>query len=603
MQQNISKHHYLVLCLVLLFASFFRLFIGLHWDHGLLLHPDERFLTMVAEKVRLPNALIQYLNGNTNPLSPYNNGYDYYVYGNLPLTIVRIFAEIFKTTSYDNIFIVGRIFSGIADLSTIVGVFFLGSMIATPSVGLLAAFLLAGSVQNIQLCRFMGTENFVGCFITWSAVALCCAYRQYQKLNFFKARIYIITSGALIGLALASKISAVFFLPIALSSIGIALFFPSGDYITQKRLRATWFEFFVGISLIFGFSILLFFRLAQPSAFDGMSFMPSPTFLDNMKRIKELTDGGEWPPNVQWAARTPILFPLSQMMQWEMGYGFFWLTVIGTVVAVSHIVANKNFRLLFIVSWAVFFLSYQSTRFVAFGRYLSIVYPFFAILGAYGAWYLYKKSNFLPRIFVIGCLIISVFWTIAFNTIYFKDHSRVEASRWIYQNVPAGSVLLNEAWDDGLPLRVDGKDGFASLYKEVSYNFYEVDNDKKRNEILDALDKVNYIMISSNRQFASIPRLPKRFPFTSQYYEMLFSHKIGFTLVHQSIVAPSFLGITIQDKNAVESFTVYDHPAVYIFKKNDSYSREAIETVLNDYPNGTFEPLIKIDAEEISWLP
>jgi hypothetical protein len=558
---------------------------------------------MVAEKVRMPHSLVQYLNGDTNPLSPYNNGYDYYVYGNLPLAIVRFVAELTHKTSYDNIFIVGRLLSGAADIVAIIGAFFLGALLINPYAGLFAALLLAASVQNIQLCRFMGTENFVGAFVTWSAVMLCYAYRAFLEGRFIRARFTLAGSAALLGFGIASKISALFFLPVALVAICVALFFPGGDYIAQKKSRRVWFELFITSALMFGIVTLLCFRIGQPSAFSGLSFLPSPKFLDNMHRIKELTDGGEWPPNVQWAGRTPIIFPLSQMMQWEMGYGFFFLMCSGLFLAITHSIQKRSRRLLLVIGWVLFFFLYQSTRFVAFGRYLSIVYPFFAVLGGYAIWHCYQQRSVLVRSFATICLILTLCWTGAFNTIYLHDHARVQASRWIYANIAQGSVLLNEAWDDGLPLRVDGKDGFGGLYKEVQCNFYELDTDKKRNEILDKLDQVQYIMLSSNRQFASIPRLETRYTFTSRYYELLFAGKLGFSLVHTTVVAPALFGITIPDKNAVESFTVYDHPAVYIFKKEDTYSRQSTEALLNDFPNGTFEPLTTITAKEISWLP
>src|SRR5947208_6096660 len=52
-------------------------------------------------------------------------------------------------------------------------------------------------------------------------------------------------------------------------------------------------------------------------------------------------------------------------------------------------------------------------------------------------------------------------WAVSFANIYSQPHSRVQASDWIYANVPTtitenGTerkvVLSNEAWDDTLPL-------------------------------------------------------------------------------------------------------------------------------------------------------
>ena len=601
---HLRRRNYIWLVLILALASYFRFFVGIKWDDGLLLHPDERFLTMVGEKVRLPHSILEYLDSSLNPLSPYNNGYDYYVYGNLPLTIVRVVAEIVGKTSYDSIYVVGRYISGVFDLASIVGVYVLGELLFSSMTGLFGAMLLACCVQNIQLSRFMGTENIVGAFVLWTTISLVLSQKAFSVQQYLKARLYLCVAGTLLGLALASKISAIFFVPAVAIAMAVTFFLGTGDYLDKSRLRPVWFELWIGAFLLFTFPMILTVRIAQPSIFSGLTFNLSPQFLDNMRRIKELTDGGEWPPNVQFAGRTPVLFSLTQVMQWEMGYGLFFLTTIGCIVATVQGWKNKRFGFLFISGWALFFLGYQSTRFVIFGRYLSIVYPFFACLAGYAVeWAFVQSKKVLAKTVVAVLLLAAILWGFAFNTIYFDTHSRIQASRWIYENIPQGSTILNEAWDDGLPLRVDNKDGFGGLYTEKQINFYELDTDKKRGEILHALESVDYIILSSNRQFASIPRMVNRYPFTAKYYQMLFSGELGFSRVYSKVVTPSLFGFEIQDKNAGESFTVYDHPAVYIFKKNPDFNRGMVESILQDFPNGVFEPVTTATTKEISWLP
>jgi len=56
---------------------------------------------------------------------------------------------------------------------------------------------------------------------------------------------------------------------------------------------------------------------------------------------------------------------------------------------------------------------------------------------------------------------------------------------------------------------------------------------------------------------------------TAIYYQELFSGKLGFKKVAEFTQYPTipFLNIEIDDQKADESFTVYDHPKVMIFKK------------------------------------
>src|SRR5512139_1035551 len=66
---------------------------NLNWDQFTHIHPDERFLTMVTSAMRLPDSLGQFFDSSQSPMNPYNLGFDFFVYGTLPLFIVRVLAE------------------------------------------------------------------------------------------------------------------------------------------------------------------------------------------------------------------------------------------------------------------------------------------------------------------------------------------------------------------------------------------------------------------------------------------------------------------------------------------------------------------------------
>ena len=42
----------------------------------------------------------------------------------------------------------------------------------------------------------------------------------------------------------------------------------------------------------------------------------------------------------------------------------------------------------------------------------------------------------------------SAVWAISFEHIYTQTHTRIQASNWIYQNIPAGASVSNEMWDE-----------------------------------------------------------------------------------------------------------------------------------------------------------
>jgi YYY domain-containing protein len=170
------------------------------------------------------------------------------------------------------------------------------------------------------------------------------------------------------------------------------------------------------------------------------------------------------------------------------------------------------------------------------------------------------------------------------------------------------SVLANEHWDDQLPVRMEGRDPFFNWYRGLSssptalLNLYDADTAQKRESLLTWLDEADYIIMSSNRLYASIPRLPQRYPLTTAYYRHLFAENLGFDFVAEFVSYPSIgpcqfpdqelpfsppaaeystqLPCSISLPAAEEAFSVYDHPQVFIFAKTDTYSRARVEALL-----------------------
>ncbi|NBD36447.1 MAG: hypothetical protein GVY30_10690 [Chloroflexi bacterium] len=170
------------------------------------------------------------------------------------------------------------------------------------------------------------------------------------------------------------------------------------------------------------------------------------------------------------------------------------------------------------------------------------------------------------------------------------------------------SVLANEHWDDSLPLRIDGHDPYRNWYRGITamggglMTLYDNDTIEKREQLLNALDEVDYIALSSNRLYGSIPRLPMRYPLTTAYYDALFDGSLGFELLAEFVSYPSLGPCQFPDQEspfeippalytnarrcsvslppAEEAFSVYDHPRVLIFAKTPAYSRAEAEIVL-----------------------
>ena len=115
-------------------GAYFRT-IGVDWDEGRHLHPDERFLSMVLNSMTPVRSAGEYFNTDASTLNPGNLGYDFFVYGTLPLFIIRYVGEWIGQVGYDPITIVGRQLSALADVITILLVFLIAFRLMNSKAG------------------------------------------------------------------------------------------------------------------------------------------------------------------------------------------------------------------------------------------------------------------------------------------------------------------------------------------------------------------------------------------------------------------------------------------------------------------------------------
>lgn len=186
--------------------------------------------------------------------------------------------------------------------------------------------------------------------------------------------------------------------------------------------------------------------------------------------------------------------------------------------------------------------------------------------------------------------------------------------------IGSGSVVLTEGnWDnratgirtcdlpDGLTLANDPPSGLVrsedcggaqAFYRLVNAQdqimSFPVDNQAKYDDIVRTLDIGDYLTIASNRFYDSERRNPMRWPLTTLYYDKLFAGELGYELIAVFDETFEFGPWRVSDQHlptydspgwlneleADEAFHVYDHPAVFIFRKSPNYSRAIVEATL-----------------------
>jgi 4-amino-4-deoxy-L-arabinose transferase-like glycosyltransferase len=563
-----KKHFWLILIFVI--GIFFR-FINLNWDNNQHLHPDERFLTMVTLGIKWPSGISQYFDTLSSPLNPHNGGYPFYVYGTFPLFLIKSVSQLLGLATYDGVTLVGRFISAFFDSLIILLVYFISTnLFKSQKIAVFSALAYAVSVLPVQLAHYYAVDTYLTFFIVLSFylfILLVDAKVRSRQI------LYSVLLGVVYGLALASKISAALFLPVLF--LGFI-----GYFLKTRNLSRT-----VLLGLIFGFSGFISLRIFQPYMFIGM-FRPNPEFINNLKLLKTYDDPSGWyPPGVQWITAKPLIFPLLNLFYWGLG------PVLGIISAASLVLGLKRLRqypvLILIITWIIGLFIYQGLQFAKPMRYFYPIYPFMALLAGLTLskiWSL-NKNLFLKVIFVL----LLVYWPVSFISIYHTVNTRVQATGWILKNIPPGSTLSCEYWDDCLPLSNSG------IYNTVEFHLYDPESSQKWQQIGKNLSQVDYIILSSNRLYGSIMTVPDKYPQTILFYRDLFSGKLGFIPVAQFAsrpnlplpgvklcLTPPFLnygqissaiqacdqqGLSFVDDYSDESLTVYDHPKVIIFKK------------------------------------
>ncbi len=543
-----------LLILICLLAFSLRL-NNFNWDQGFHLHPDERFLTMVGNAMKIVS-LPNYFDPQLSTLNPTNIGYRFFVYGTFPIIFNKIAAVLLGNDNYNFFTLQGRFLSALFDVLTLITVFKLMEFLEKKikihaSLKYWGAFFYGISVLPIQLSHFFAVDTFLTFFTFASCYFAIKYYFDSQNHNLF-------LSGLFLSFALASKISAIYIAPLE----GILIL---AIFLKQKK---PYISRIIPL-LIYGLIAYFALRVVAPYYFEKASFLnpfPNKLFMANLTSLKSFEDpNGFYPPGIQWLSKGP-LFALFNLALFGLGLPYFIFLILGVIYL---FICEKNKKIkdkqlfLMILLWVLVFFVFQSFQFVKAMRYFILLYPFLAIISAFGAdWFLSRAKSYW---LLLLSLILVLIWPIAFSSIYLQKNSRIQASEWIYQNIPGDKILLNEHWDDPLPLLLEENHG-KNFKGEMMPVFYP-DTHEKWREINSLLAGSDYYILSSNRGWGSISKVPQKYPLMSKFYADLFAGRLQYKKVKEFTSYPGIFSISIPDDVADESFTVYDHPRVIIYKK------------------------------------
>lgn len=535
-----------------------------------------------------------------------------------------------KLIEFRHLTAVSRALTALIDVGTVWLIYLLGRRLFSAQVGLLAAAFLAVNVMHIQLAHFFISDPYQTFFTVAAMLFLVLAVELGRKEHGEKRdlegdlpiteyrsllTVYWLLASIFIGLAIGSKFAAVLlFLPLLL-----AAWWLGGRW--ERWLGTAVLTIALTFFLTNPFAILDFSCEVNTSASQiGPISVPAinwgSCYLENILTQGGMVRGaGDVPFTRQYSGTLPYLYFIEMQLRWGMGWPLGLLAFSGFGWAIWRQIKRlgigslrlRDWRLLslnlqspisnlLLLAWVVPFFLTTGGFFVKFMRYLQPMTPFLMIWAA--AWLFSWRHTWLKWGVGTAVLLTTTLYALSFANIYQQPHPWVAASEWVFANVSPGSLMLSEQWDDSLPstMIIDGEARRRSEYPNAELSWLSgadlADSEEKLAENVALLAEADYVTILSNRIYGTVPRLPERYPLSSQYHELLFSGALGYKPVYVVGRYPTLFGwqlrpdtfgwpnlqppALVQDYlasqpgidlgRADESFIVYDQPLTIIFE-------------------------------------
>jgi len=584
----------LLIFVILFFILVYTRFVNIGWGLPYPMHPDERNMAVAIQGLNceISNSKFQI----SNCFNPH-----FFAYGQLPLYLgylliifYKFLVGIIKTpVSFIEATISLRIISATA---SVINVFVLFNIVQL----ILPISKIKDKISKLQIKNqkfYIFLYHFSFCFLIFTLVPYAIQFSHfgttesllmlfyslivYYSFLFIDKKIkdkkFIILSALFAGLAIATKVSSLIFVAVPIITI----------IFSEKKVKK-----FLILSLNFAVCTLIFALVFSPH-----NLISWQEFISSIKYESMVATGKvQVFYSRQFVQTIPVLFQLLKIFPYVLGWPLYLLFILGFIFLSWK---DKKINIL-----RFSFLVYFIPNAFLFAKWTRFMAPIFPLMTIFSILFISKikdkiskpqiknqKFLFLICYFTFYILIfILVFPGIYYLKIYQRPDVRFQASEWIYKNVPNKSVILSETANVvNLPLQGFKTDNF---YKVINFNFYELDSSSKlQEELKEYLKKADYIIVPSRRifmnhacknfQFSIFPTLPrlrgasnfqsifnekcqifkKKFPLLNNYYEALFDGKLGFEKTAE------FSSGFVSDEQAEETFSVFDHPIIRIYKK------------------------------------
>jgi 4-amino-4-deoxy-L-arabinose transferase-like glycosyltransferase len=565
----LRSHVRWLLASVILAGAFLR-FYGLSWGvpyHHF--HIDEHFVFVGADLLResMRKAAM-------NP--------KFFMYAPLPMYLVNVVRTAYEwisgpltlsasadATTY---MLLGRAISATLGTATIPLVFHIGRKVAGPVAGLLSAAFLAFAVLHFRDSHFF-TVDISLVFFCMATLAASLAIAEHGRWPAY------LLSGVGLGAALLCKYTAVFLVPV----VGVAhLCAPNrpAGFLERRDWRA-WAKWGLLGCVPVAAGVALFLAL------DPMVFLYYEKFrLDVQEQITGPLLGGLQP---LWSAHfrdiRPMAFWFSNLLPWGLGPSLMLCGLLGVVWLLSR----KHPMAVVAGAYPVLFFLVAGQTITPFMRYSLPLVPGLAVTaGVLCADLLaHQRWRRVGSVVTAGTVGLTMLWAVAYVNIYRSTDVRLEASRYLMDAVPQGAQILVEPSHNVPPTgrylsatdfyadyvgwgpQMTRRDYYTMHTLDVYRHLYgpRLSPEQKAAYIAQRLARADYVLMDDTFMefYDHLPEAENRA--VKQYYRDLFEGRLGFRLVRSFIRRPALFGWQVNDDPAELTFTLFDHPEIYLFER------------------------------------
>ncbi len=532
---------------------------GLAWDQGLSYHPDEMNIALAVAKLHIPRQM--------HPDFFAYNGFSLYLYRLLAQGAALLTGDPIWTSDLGHITLLGRGCSAALSVLSLPLLFLLGRRTISPQGGWLALLLGAGCAGLIQAAHYSVTETLLVFWILLQALVAAhmvlsptpCGKRSWALL------------GILWGLSLGTKTTAAILLVIPYTVLLLRLRQGDGSRAWAGALGG----FLAGC--------------AGALAVSPYSVLDFAAFRHSMEYETSLAKGTLLVPyTLQFLGTTPYLFFLKNI-PWHLGPLLPLVSgagIGGWALAMGR--RRSSLAALPLLLFSAVYFAYVGGMFARFIRYLLPLYPALILAGAWAldALLRWGKARHAPGSVgawavpaLVGSVVASgLLWGGAVASVFSQENPRTAASRWIYAQIPPGASLVVETWDYRLPAFLP--DAPRKPYRHLVVPAPDPDDEAKARLLAEVLSQGDYYILASGRNADQLSRLPERYPLIARFYAQLRSGELGYREIRRFEVFPSLGGFAVDDRGAEETFRVFDHPTVTIYRNEEHRDAKSLQEVL-----------------------